>query len=121
MFKEFSGKSVFGGIAIGKICIYRKQDNLVKRQKIEDPEAEIARFDKAREDAKAQLQGLHDKALTEVGEANAMVFEVHQMMLDDLDYVESVQNIIRTQQVNAEFATATTGDNFSEMFASMDD
>ena len=117
MFKEFSGKSVFGGIAIGKICIYRKQDNLVKRQKIDDPEAEIARFDKAREDAKAQLQGLHDKALKEVGEANAMVFEVHQMMLDDLDYVESVQNIIRTQQVNAEFATATTGDNFSEMFA----
>lgn len=119
--QELTGKSVFGGIAIGKISIYHKKDNIVKRTKIDDPEAEIKRFDEAREKAKEQLQTLHDKALKEVGEANAMVFEVHQMMLDDLDYIESVQNIIRTQNVNAEFATATTGDNFSEMFANMDD
>ncbi|MCR5452998.1 MAG: phosphoenolpyruvate--protein phosphotransferase [Lachnospiraceae bacterium] len=118
---EISGKSVFGGIAIGPVSIYQKSDNVVKREKTDDPEAELTRFETARETAKQQLQKLYDKALTEVGEANAMVFEVHQMMLDDLDYIESVQNIVRTQLVNAEFAVATTGDNFSEMFASMDD
>lgn len=118
---ELNGKSVFGGIAIGKLTIYRKADNIVKRRKIDDPEAEIKRFQDAKEEAKEQLQQLYEKALKEVGEANAAVFEVHQMMLDDLDYIESVQNIIRTQSVNAEFAVATTGDNFSTMFANMDD
>ncbi|MCR4674067.1 MAG: phosphoenolpyruvate--protein phosphotransferase, partial [Lachnospiraceae bacterium] len=118
---ELVGKSVFGGIAIGKLSIYQKQDNVVKRVKVEDVEAEVTRFQTAKETAKTQLQGLYDKALKEVGEANAMVFEVHQMMLDDLDYVESVENIIRAQGVNAEYAVATTGDNFSQMFAAMDD
>ena len=118
---ELIGKSVFGGIAIGKLSIYQKQDNVVKRVKVEDPEAEVARFSDAKETAKTQLGQLYEKALKEVGEANAMVFEVHQMMLDDLDYVESVENIIRSQSVNAEYAVATTGDNFSQMFAAMDD
>jgi len=118
---EFQGKSVFGGIAMGKLSIYQKNDHVVKREKIQDPEAEIQRFQEAKEEAKKQLSALYDKALAEVGEGNAMVFEVHQMMLDDLDYVESVENIIRTQGVNAEFAVATTGDNFSDMFAAMDD
>ncbi len=118
---ELIGKSVFGGVAIGKLSIYQKQDNVVKRQKIEDTEAEVARFQTAKETAKEQLGQLYEKALKEVGEANAMVFEVHQMMLDDLDYVESVENIIRSQGVNAEYAVATTGDNFSQMFAAMDD
>ncbi len=118
---ELVGKSVFGGVAIGKLAIYQKQDNQVKREKVEDVEAEVKRFADAKETAKTQLAGLYEKALKEVGEANAMVFEVHQMMLDDLDYVESVENIIRSQGVNAEYAVATTGDNFSEMFAAMDD
>ena len=118
---ELIGKSVFGGVAIGKLSIYQKQDNVVKRQKIEDTEAEVARFHTAKETAKEQLGQLYEKALKEVGEANAMVFEVHQMMLDDLDYVETVENIIRSQGVNAEYAVATTGDNFSQMFAAMDD
>ena len=121
MQKEYSGKPVFGGIAIGRITIYRRKDSVVKREKVTDVEAEVQRYHKASDDAKEQLQKLHDKALKEVGEANAAVFEVHQMMLDDLDYQESVENIIRTQNVNAEFAVATTGDNFSEMFANMDD
>ncbi|MCR5546361.1 MAG: phosphoenolpyruvate--protein phosphotransferase [Lachnospiraceae bacterium] len=118
---ELVGKSVFGGVAIGKLSIYQKQDNVVKRVKVDDVEAEVTRFQTAKETAKTQLAGLYDKALKEVGEANAMVFEVHQMMLDDLDYVESVENIIRAQGVNAEYAVATTGDNFSQMFAAMDD
>ncbi|MBR0429246.1 MAG: phosphoenolpyruvate--protein phosphotransferase [Lachnospiraceae bacterium] len=118
---ELTGKSVFGGIAIGNLSLYRKNDNAVKRVKVENPEVEINRFEEAKETAKAQLGQLYDKAMKEVGEANAAVFEVHQMMLDDLDYIESVQNMIRSQGINAEFAVATTGDNFSEMFAAMDD
>ncbi|MCR4999432.1 MAG: phosphoenolpyruvate--protein phosphotransferase [Lachnospiraceae bacterium] len=118
---ELTGKSVFGGIAIGNLSLYRKNDNVVKRVKVEDPEVEINRFESAKETAKEQLGQLYDKAMKEVGEANAAVFEVHQMMLDDLDYIESVQNMIRSQGINAEFAVATTGDNFSEMFAAMDD
>ena len=118
---ELVGKSVFGGIAIGKLSVYQKQDNIVKRVKVDDAEAEVTRFNEAKETAKTQLGQLYEKALKEVGEANAMVFEVHQMMLDDLDYVESVENIIRSQGVNAEYAVATTGDNFSQMFAAMDD
>lgn len=115
------GKSVYGGIAIGKICIFDKEDSQVKRRTIEDVDAELARFEQAKEKAKKQLQELHDKALQEVGESGAMIFEVHQMMLDDLDYVESVTNMIQTQKINAEFAVATTGDNLSQVFALMED
>ena len=118
---KFDGKSVFGGIAIGRLSIYNKKDNQVKRQKITDAEAEIARFEDAREKAKEQLAGFYEKAVKEVGEVNAAIFEVHQMMLDDLDYIESITNMIRSQEVNAEFAVASTGDNFSQMFAAMDD
>ena len=118
---KFEGKSVFGGIAIGRLSIYNKKDNQVKRQKVADAEAEIARFESARKKAKEQLAGFYEKAVKEVGEVNAAIFEVHQMMLDDLDYIESITNMIRTQEVNAEFAVASTGDNFSQMFAAMDD
>ena len=118
---KFEGKSVFGGIAIGRLSIYNKKDNQVKRQKITDAESEIARFEDAREKAKEQLAGFYEKAVKEVGEVNAAIFEVHQMMLDDLDYIESITNMIRSQEVNAEFAVASTGDNFSQMFAAMDD
>ena len=115
------GKSVFSGIAIGKLLIYKKEENSVKRQKVSNVEAEIERFQLARETAKEQLQGFYEKAVREVGEVNAAIFEVHQMMLDDLDYLESITNMIHTQSVNAEFAVASTGDNFSKMFAAMDD
>lgn len=115
------GKSVFGGIAIGRLSIYNKKENQVKREKITDVEAEITRFTDAKETAKEQLKGFYEKAVKEVGEVNAAIFEVHQMMLDDLDYAESITNMIRTQEVNAEFAVASTGDNFSQMFAAMDD
>ncbi len=115
------GKSVFGGIAIGRLKVYRKEDKQVKRIKIEDTAAEVARFEEAREQAKIQLAAFYEKAVREVGEVNAMIFEVHQMMLDDPDYTESVTNMIETQKINAEFAVATTGDNFAQMFAAMDD
>ncbi len=115
------GKSVFGGIAIGKLSVYGKKDRQVKRIKISDTEAEAERFHSAREKAKEQLTVLYEKALKEVGEVNAMIFEVHKMMLDDLDYIESVTNMIRSQEVNAEFAAATTGDNFAGMFSAMED
>ena len=115
------GKSVYSGVAIGSLAIYHKADNQVKREKISDVEAELARFEEARNTAKEQLAGLYEKALKEVGEVNAAIFEVHQMMLDDLDYVESVINMIQSQEVNAEYAVATTGDTLSEVFASMDD
>ena len=116
-----SGKSVFGGVAIGKIAFYKRQEKQVRRYRVEDTEAEVARFENAQETAIAQLGKLYDKAMEDVGEANAAIFEVHQMMLMDLDYVDSIKNIITTQEVNAEYAVATTGDNFSRMFASMDD
>ena len=116
-----SGKSVFGGVAIGKIVFYKRQEKQVRRYHVEDTEAEAARFEDAQETAIAQLGELYDKAMEDVGEANAAIFEVHQMMLMDLDYVDSIKNIITTQEVNAEYAVATTGDNFSQMFASMDD
>ena len=118
---EIQGKSVFSGVAIGPLSIYAKADNVVKRVKIQNADSEIKRFEDAKEEAKKQLQVLHDKALKEVGEANAEIFEVHQMMLDDGDYVDSITNIITSQLVNAEYAVATTGDNFSQMFAAMDD
>lgn len=117
----YNGKSVFGGIAIGKIQVYSKGEQQVKRVKIEDTEAEIARYKAATDTAISQLKGLYEKALKEVGEANAEIFEIHQMMLEDDDYQESVENIIKTQNINAEYAVAQTGDNFAEMFASMDD
>ena len=116
-----SGKSVFGGVAIGKIAFYKRQEKQIRRYRVEDTEAEVARFEDAQETAIAQLGELYDKAMEDVGEANAAIFEVHQMMLMDLDYVDSIKNIITTQEVNAEYAVATTGDNFSQMFASMDD
>ena len=117
----YQGKSVFGGIAIGHLCVYQKGEQQVTRQKIEDVEAEVKRFQVAREAAQAQLGELYDKAVKEVGEANAAIFEMHQMLLEDEDYQDSVENIIRTQQVNAEYATAVTSDHFSSMFAEMDD
>ena len=116
-----SGKSVFGGVAIGKLAFYKREDKQIKRHHIDDVDAEIARFEAAQNTAMEELGALYDKAMKDVGEANAMIFEVHQMMLMDLDYVESIRNIITTQEVNAEYAVGTTGDNFSEMFASMDD
>ena len=117
----YQGKSVFNGIAIGKICVYQKGEQQVKRCKVEDTEAEVKRFREAREQTVEQLGKLHEKALKEVGEANAAIFEVHQMMLEDDDYLESIENIIRLQEVNAEYAVAATSDNFSEMFSAMDD
>lgn len=117
----YTGKSIFKGIAIGKILFYQKGEQPVKRVKIEDTAEQIKRYEDARAKAAEQLQGLYEKALKEVGEANAAVFEVHQMMLEDDDYIDSVVNIIETQQVNAEFAVATTGDNFAKMFAEMED
>ena len=117
----YNGKSVFGGIAIGKISVYQKKEQQVKRVKIDDPEQEMARYEKAKAEGIKQLQELYDKALREVGEANAAIFEVHQMMMEDDGYNESVENIIRSQCVNAEYAVATTGDNYAQMFSAMDD
>ncbi len=118
---EMQGKSVFGGVAMGRLSIYKKSDSVVKRMKISDTNAEIQRFEDATEKAKEQLAALYDKAMKEVGETSAAIFEVHQMMLDDLDFRESVTNMIKTQDVNAEYAVAVSGDNFSTMFAAMDD
>ena len=117
----YQGKSVFGGIAIGRISVHKKDEQQVKRVRIEDSEQEILRYRQAKQTAMEQLQGLYQKALKEVGEANAAIFEIHQMMLEDDDYNESVENIIRIQQVNAEYAVASTGDNFAQMFSAMDD
>ena len=117
----FQGKSVYKGIAMGPIVVLKKNDYQVKRIRIEDTEAEVKRMDEALKASQEQLQKLYDKAVREVGEASAAIFEVHQMMLEDEDYLEAIQNMIRTEQVNAEYAVAVTGDNFAEMFASMDD
>lgn len=119
--EQFTGKSIFKGTAIGRILFYSKNQQQVKRTKVEDVETEIARYEEAKAKAIEQLGQLHDKAVAEVGEDNAMIFEVHAMMLEDDDYNDSVYNIIRNDEVNAEFAVATTGDNFSVMFADMDD
>lgn len=119
--KVIQGKSIFGGIAIGPIYFFTKDQKQVKRTKIEDAEAEIKRYEDASEAAKEQLGVLYEKALKEVGESGAQIFEVHQMMLDDDDYNDSVKSIIETQMVNAEYAVATTGDNFASMFAAMED
>ena len=117
----FQGKSVYKGIAMGPVVVLRKNDYQVKRTRIEDAEAEAARVDVALKASQEQLQKLYDKAVKEVGEASAAIFEVHQMMLEDEDYLEAIQSMIRSEQVNAEYAVAVTGDNFAEMFASMDD
>ncbi len=119
--QTYQGKSVFGGVAIGKICVYQKGEQTVKRTKIEDTETEKQRFDDAVQEAIRQLGELYDKAVKEVGEANAAIFEIHQMMLEDDDYLDAARNIIETQKVNAEYAVAVTGDNFSQMFAAMED
>ena len=119
--KRYTGKSVFAGVAIGKVMLYDKGQQQVKRKKVEDTVYEVARYQEACEKAKEELACLYDKALKEVGESGAAIFEIHQMMLDDDDYIESVKNIIETQMVNAEYAVAQTGDNFFQMFSAMDD
>mgnify|MGYP005967722009 FL=1 len=119
--EKFTGKSIFNGIAIGKILFYSKDGVQIFRHKIEDTDAEIARYNKAKEKAIEELNVIYEKAVKEVGEMNAAVFEVHAMMLEDDDYNDSVKNIITSQGVNAEYAVATTSDNFSKMFAEMDD
>lgn len=117
----FQGKSVYKGIVMGPVAVLKKNDYQVKRTRIEDPEAEVKRVKEAVEVSKKQLGRLYDKAVREVGEASAAIFEVHQMMLEDEDYLESMENMIRIELVNAEYAAAATGDNFAEMFAAMDD
>ena len=119
--KKYNGKSIFKGIAIGDILFYQKEKQQVKRQRVEDVAKEIERYQMASQKASEQLKQLYDKALQEVGEANAAVFEVHMMMLEDDDYVSSIVNMIETQEVNAEYAVAVTGDNFAELFSQMDD
>ena len=119
--KRFSGKTVYKGIQIGPVFVLKGRESQVKRSRITDAEAEIERVEHAVKKAQEQLQGLYDKAVKEVGEASAAIFEVHQMMLEDEDYLEAIHNMIRTEMVNAEYAAAVTGDNFSEMFANMDD
>ena len=116
-----SGKSVLNGVAIGKIYLYKKQEYVLEKKQIEDAEAEIARFETAKEKATEQLDALYHKALEEAGEEQAMIFDVHKMMLDDGDYLDSIRGMIRDEKVNAEYAVSTTGDNFSAVFASMDD
>lgn len=119
--KVVSGKSVFGGVAIGKVSVYTKAQQQIERYHVENADEEIKRFERAKQEALSQLKDLYQKALTEVGEANAMIFEVHQMMLEDLDYNESITNMIQTQKVNSEYAVGITADNFAHMFSSMDD
>jgi phosphotransferase system enzyme I (PtsI) len=119
--QKYSGKAVYKGIVIGPVAVLKKNDQPVTRIKIEDPDAELARVQEAAEKSQNQLQKLYDKAVKEVGEASAAIFEVHQMMLEDDDYRDSIENMIRTENVNAEYAVAVTGDNFSKMFAEMDD
>ena len=119
--EQYTGKSIFKGTAIGKILFYSQNQQQVTRHKVADPEAEITRYETAKQTAIDGLNELYEKAVAEVGEANAMIFEIHSMMLEDDDYNDSIYNIIRTEEVNAEYAVATTGDNFSVMFAEMED
>ena len=119
--KKFTGKGVYGAIAMGKISVFQKQDTLIQRTSVKDTEAEKARGEAAKAAAAEQLQAIYEKALKEVGETNAQIFEIHMMMLEDDDYNESIQNIIDTQKVNAEYAVSITADNFAEMFSAMDD
>ena len=119
--KKYQGKGVYGAIAIGNISLFQKPETAVKRIHIEEPDSEKARFEQAKAASLTQLQEIYDKALKEVGEANAAIFEIHQMMLDDDDYTESIYSIIESQSVNAEYAVAVTADNFVEMFSAMED
>lgn len=119
--ETYSGKKIFGGIAIGKVLFYGKEQNQVVRKKVENVESELARYEEAKAKAIGQLQKLYDKALTEVGELNAQIFEVHIMMLEDDDYNDSVHNLITAQEINAEYAVASTGDNFADIFSNMED
>ena len=121
LMEQYTGKSIFRKVTIGKIFFYEKNQAVVKREKVSDVEAEVKRFEEAKSKAQSQLQTLFEKAQKEVGEAEAAIFEVHMMMLDDEDYCDSVYNIIREQEMNAEYAVAKTGDNFSAMFSEMDD
>ncbi|MBS4830299.1 phosphoenolpyruvate--protein phosphotransferase [Ruminococcus callidus] len=119
--KQFTGKGVYGAVAMGKISLFKKQDTVIQRTSVTDTEAEKARVEAAKAAASEQLQAIYEKALKEVGETNAQIFEIHMMMLEDDDYNESIQNIIDTQKVNAEYAVSITADNFAEMFSAMDD
>ena len=119
--EKYTGKSILKGIAIGKICFYSKGELQVKRTNVQDTQHELDRFEKAKEKTIDQLHALYDKALKEVGEANASIFDVHAMMLEDDDYNDSIKNMIVSQSVNAEYAAAITGDNFAKMFSEMDD
>ena len=119
--REYTGKGVYGAIAVGKISIFKRQDTVIQRTSVADTEAEKARVEAAKTAASEQLQAIYEKALKEVGETNAQIFEIHMMMLEDEDYNESIQNIIDTQKVNAEYAVSVTADNFAEMFSAMDD
>ena len=121
MMITLEGKSVFGGVAIGKIQFYKRNEITIKRTRVEDVEAEVERFRNAKAKTLELLKGLYEKALEDVGEANDMIFEAHQLMLEDPDYVESIENIIRTQDVNAEYAIGATADNFAAIFEAMDD
>ena len=116
-----TGKSVFGGVSIGKLSFYKRNQKVIKREHVENVESECVRFQEAKAEGIRQLKELYEKSIADVGEANAMIFEIHQMMLEDDDYKESVEHIIESQMVNAEYAIAQTGDNFSQMFAAMDD
>ncbi|MBB5194703.1 phosphoenolpyruvate--protein phosphotransferase [Anaerocolumna cellulosilytica] len=119
--KSYKGKSIYNGVAIGKIYFYSKGEQVVKREKVDNSDEEVKRFEKAKEQAITELNSLYDKALKEVGEVNAAIFEVHAMMLEDDDYIDSIVNMISSQKVNAEYAVAMTGDNFSKLFAEMED
>ena len=119
--EKYIGKSVYKGTAIGPINVLKKSDGIVKRQHVEDVAAELQRLEDAKKQAQAQLGALYEKALQEVGEVNAQIFEVHQMMLEDEDYQDAIHSMIETEELNAEYAVAVTGDNFAEIFANMDD
>lgn len=115
------GKGVFGGVAIGTISFFSQKQQQIKRTHVDNPDREIARFKEAKDKAIEDLGELYEKALADVGEESAMIFQIHQMMLEDLDYLESIETIIRDQKTNAEYAVAITADNFAEMFSTMDD
>lgn len=117
----FHGRSVYGGVAIGKLICFGKEERKIRRRSVSDVQAELQRFEEAKDQALIQLKRLYDKAVSEVGQANAMIFDIHQMMLEDPDYCDAIKNIIRTQQVNAEYAVGLTSDHFSQMFSEMDD
>ena len=119
--QEYRGKSVYNGIAIGRAVLFKKNETMVRRTHIDSPRKECERFEEARQEALAQIAGLYQKALSEVGESGAMIFEVHQMMLEDEDYLEAIKHIIERQSVSAEYAVACTSDNFAAMFENMDD